>query len=271
MSASASDQMQIWTVANQKGGVGKTTTAVNLGGLLAQQGARVLLIDLDPHTSLTAYFGIDSDALSHTIFECFKNTHWSGEFICSQVVQPTLTQNLHLIPGSIALATIERQINNLQGKGFLLASTLKKLSHQFDYVLIDCPPVLGILMVNALAVCDRLLVPCQTEYLALKGLERMLHTVAMIAKAGRSHFNFSIIPTLFDRRTRASVQALRMMRDRYPESLWNNVIPVDTKFRDASQLHQPLSAIANRTHGLRGYQILLRQLLSDQLQSRRVS
>ncbi|HFB64262.1 MAG TPA: ParA family protein [Aeromonadales bacterium] len=260
--------MQVWTIANQKGGVGKTTTAVNLGGLLAEQGNSVLLIDLDPHTSLTAYFDIDSDSLSHTIFECFKNTDWSGDYIYDNAVLPTLTKNLQIIPGSIAMATIDRQINNLEGKGFLLTNTLKKLSSKFDYVLIDCPPMLGILMVNALAICDRLLVPCQTEYLALKGLERMLDTVAMIAKAGRSHFSFSIVPTMFDRRTNASMKALRTMRDRYPESLWNNVIPVDTKFRDASQLHKPLSEVDAETHGLRGYKILLRQILADKIQAR---
>ncbi len=260
--------MQVWTVANQKGGVGKTTTAVNLGGLLAERGYSVLLIDLDPHTSLSAYFGVDCDALSHTIFECLKNQHWHGEFILEKVILPTATDNLQLIPGSIAMATIDRQMNNLEGKGFLLSNTLKKIENSFDYVLIDCPPILGILMVNALAVCDRLLVPCQTEYLALKGLERMLETVAMVAKAGRSHFSFTIVPTMFDRRTKASIKALRVMRDKYADSLWNNVIPVDTKFRDASQIHRPLCEIDTETHGLRGYKILLRQILADKLQAR---
>lgn len=260
--------MEVWTIANQKGGVGKTTTAVNLGGLLAEKGHSVLLIDMDPHTSLTAYFGFDSDAIKTTIFECFKDHSLQSDTIIRDYIQKTRTRNLFVMPGSIAMATIDRQLSNLEGKGFLLDNTLKKIEKHFDYVLIDCPPILGILMVNALAVCHRLLVPCQTEYLALKGLERMLETVTMVAKAGRNSFRYTIVPTMFDRRTRASISALRVMRDKYPESLWNNVIPVDTKFRDASQMHKPLQEVDYETHGLRGYKILLRQILKEQLNSR---
>jgi len=260
--------LKVWTIANQKGGVGKTTTAVNLGGLLAEKGNSVLLIDMDPHTSLTAYFGFDSDTLKETIFECFKDSSLDSETIKNNYILKTQTKNLFVLPGSIAMATIDRQLNNLEGKGFLLSNTLDKIESSFDYVLIDCPPILGILMVNALAVCDRLLIPCQTEYLALKGLERMLETVTMVSKAGRNKFSYTIIPTMFDRRTRASITSLRVMRDSYSEALWNNVIPVDTKFRDASQMHLPLMEVDYQTHGLRGYKILLRQILNNQLQAR---
>ncbi len=257
--------MQIWTIANQKGGVGKTTTAACLGGLLAEKGYTVLLLDLDPQTSLTSYFGIDSDALSFTFYDCMQNPQWDADYLLENVLLETGTKNLKLFPGSIALATIDRQVNELQGKGFIISNLLKKFKDDFDYVLIDCPPMLGILLVNALAVCNRLLVPCQTEYLALKGLERMLATIHMVAKAGKSDFEYTIIPTLFDRRTRASIKALRVMRDNYPEALWNNVIPIDTKFRDASLAHLPLNEFDPETHGTHGYRVLLKQLLKGTL------
>ncbi len=263
--------MEVWTVANQKGGVGKTTTTVNLGGLLAEQGYSVLLIDLDPHTSLTSYLGIEADDLECSIFDCLQNSHWSEQQLIKTAVLSTKTENLKVIGGSVAMATIDRQMNNLKGKGFLLAKTLAALEKQFDYVIIDCPPIMGILLINALAICHRLIIPCQTEYLAIKGLQRMIDTIHMVAKAGKNNFRYTIVPTMFDRRTRASILALRKLRDDYPDALWNNIIPVDTKFRDASLAHLPLCEFEKNTHGLRGYKILLRLLLSDELTAKRAA
>ncbi len=263
--------MEVWTVANQKGGVGKTTTAVNLGGLLAAQGHSVLLVDLDPHTSLTSYLGIDADSLECSACDCMQHPEWDTAYLLEHAVLSTQTSNLKLLGGSVAMATIDRQMSNLQGKGFLLAKTLNTLEQHFDYVIIDCPPILGILLINALAVCDRLIIPCQTEYLAIKGLQRMLETVHMVAKAGKSKFRYTIVPTMFDRRTRASILALRTLRDEYPDALWNNIIPVDTKFRDASLAHLPLCDYVEETHGLRGYKILLRLLLADELTAKRAA
>ncbi len=265
------DNLEIWTVANQKGGVGKTTSTVNLGGLLAEQGYSVLLIDLDPHTSLTSYLGIEADQLEFSIFDCMQNPHWKEKQLMNSVVMPTKTENLQVIGGSVAMATIDRQMNNLKGKGFLLTKTLSALKHKFDYVIIDCPPIMGILLINALAVCQRLIIPCQTEYLAIKGLQRMIETIHMVAKAGKNNFRYTIVPTMFDRRTRASILALRQLRDFYADALWNNIIPVDTKFRDASLEHLPLCKIDSETHGLRGYKILLRLLLSNQLTAKRAA
>ena len=263
--------MEIWTVANQKGGVGKTTSTVNLGGLLAEQGFSVLLIDLDPHTSLTSYLGLEAEDLDCSIFDCMQNPHWKQEKLMKSAVKDTRTENLKVIGGSVAMATIDRQMNNLKGKGFLLTKTLGALENKFDYVIIDCPPIMGILLINALAVCQRLIIPCQTEYLAIKGLQRMIETIHMVAKAGKSNFRYTIVPTMFDRRTRASILSLRKLRDSYPDALWNNIIPVDTKFRDASMEHLPLCQLAPDTHGLRGYKILLRLLLSNELTAKRAA
>ncbi|RMH44175.1 MAG: ParA family protein [Gammaproteobacteria bacterium] len=257
--------MQVLTVANQKGGVGKTTTAVSLGGLLAEAGAPVLLVDIDPHTSLTAYFGIDADDLEASVFDCLNHPEWSRYTVKTRAIVKTGVENLDLLPGSVAMATLDRQLSNLEGKGFLLNRLLGKLTDDYEYVFIDCPPVLGILMVNALAACARLLIPCQTEPLALKGLERMIQTVRMVARAGRDGFSYTIIPTMFDRRTRASVKALRSMRDTWPDCLWHGVIPVDTKFRDASAAHVPLNTLDPNTHGIEGYRRLLRDLEQGRL------
>ena len=162
--------MNIWTVSNQKGGVGKTTTAVSLGGLLASQGKRVLLLDLDPRGSLTSYFRLNPDGIKHSVYSVFEAqaNKTRIEFLES-LLQPTGVEGLSLMPASTAMATLDRQLGAKGGMGLVIKQALARLDSQFDYVLMDCPPMLGVLMVNALAACQRLLIPVQTEFLAIKG------------------------------------------------------------------------------------------------------
>jgi len=256
--------VNIWTVSNQKGGVGKTTTVVTLGGLLAQQGKRVLLLDLDPQGSMTSYFRLDPDASEHSIYSLFKacaNKH-RIEFL-DMLLHPTGVEGLSLLPASTAMATLDRQLGARDGMGLVIKQTLARLESQFDYVLMDCPPMLGILMVNALAACQRLLIPVQTEFLALKGLDRMLHTLQMIAQSRGGSLPYTVIPTFFDRRTRASLDALRAMRDQHGEHLWPRVIPVDTQFRDASKAGKPLGIYHPSARGAEAYASLLRSLQQE--------
>ena len=196
--------MIVWTVANQKGGVGKTTTVVSLAGILAQRGQRVLLIDTDPHASLTSYLDFDSDRLEGTLYELFQAAKPSAELV-NRMTLKTRFENISLLPASITLATLDRVMGNREGMGLVLKRALLRVQDQFDYVLIDCPPVLGVMMVNALAACDRILVPVQTEFLALKGLERMMKTFEIMQRSKREKFRYTIIPTMFDKRTRASL------------------------------------------------------------------
>jgi chromosome partitioning protein len=252
--------MKVWTVANQKGGVGKTTTAVSLGGLLASWGFRTLLVDIDPHGSLTSYFRYDPDAIEESTYTLFQATAEKRRVEASTLLQQTGTEGLQLLPASVALATLDRQAGRLEGMGLVLKRALDSLSGQFDYVLIDCPPMLGVLMVNALAACEKLLIPVQTEFLALKGLERMIHTLNMIIKARTAPLEYVIIPTMFDRRTRASVDSLRVLKETYSAHLWDSVIPVDTKFREASRAGIPPAMFEPRARGVVAYSELLESL-----------
>lgn len=250
--------MRIWAVANQKGGVGKTTTAVTLAGHLAQRGKSVLLIDMDPHGSMTTYFGLDPDSLEQSLYTLFQNSARIKD-----VIIPSGFEKLSLLPASTALATLDRQLGTQEGKGLVLKNALKGLEDDFDFVILDCPPLLGILMVNAMAACEQLLLPVQTEFLAMKGLERMLRTISMILKARKHTFAYTIVPTMFDRRTRASLEALRSMREQFGQELWDSVIPVDTRFREASRLGKPLSIMAPSSRGARAYEALLDRLLGQ--------
>lgn len=248
--------MIVWTVANQKGGVGKTTTVVSLAGILAQRGQRVLLIDTDPHASLTSYFDFDSDRLEGTLYELFQAAKPSSELV-NRMTLKTKFENIHLLPASITLATLDRVMGNREGMGLVLKRALLRVQDQYDYVLIDCPPVLGVMMVNALAACDRILVPVQTEFLALKGLERMMKTFEIMQRSKRDKFRYTVIPTMFDKRTRASLMTLQSIKEQYGEAVWNAVIPIDTKFRDASLLHIPPSIYAPGSRGTYAYETLL--------------
>ncbi|VAW75276.1 ParA-like protein, partial [hydrothermal vent metagenome] len=195
--------MKIWTVSNQKGGVGKTTTAVSLGGLLAAQGQRVLLLDLDPQGSLTSYFRLNPDAIEHSLYSLFEARANDREIqTLDDLLQGTGVDGLSLIPASTAMATLDRQLGARDGMGLVIKQALQRLQDCFDYVIMDCPPMLGVLMVNALAACEQLLIPVQTEFLALKGLERMLRTLEMITHSRGDDLAYTVIPTFFDRRTR---------------------------------------------------------------------
>lgn len=253
--------MKVWTVANQKGGVAKTTTVVTLGGLLAAWGFRVLLVDMDPHGSMTSYFRYDQDGLEASVYSLFQANAEQRDIRVADMIHGTGCEGLSLLPATLAQATLDRQTGKLTGMGLILKNGLAQVEHEFDFVLIDCPPLLGVLLINALAACDQLLIPVQTEFLALKGLERMLHTLGMVLKARKQELPYLVVPTLYDVRTRASQDSLRILRQSYRQNLWPGVIPVDTRFREASRAGLPLSSFAPRSRGVEAYTALLEYLL----------
>jgi len=256
--------MKIWAVANQKGGVGKTTTAVSLAGLLAGRGYSTLLVDMDPHGSLTSYFGFDPDNLNDSVYNFFRAVSSNTKLDPAPVVRNTRVDNLHLMPASMALATLDRQLGIRKGTGLVMVKALREVREQFEYVLIDCPPVLGVLMINALAACEKLLIPVQTEFLAQKGLERMIKTLDMVQRIGQESLPRVIVPTMYDRRTRASNDSWATLRKNYSRDLWDSTIPVDTSFRDASKTGLPLSMLRPRSRGAIAYEKLLDFLLESE-------
>lgn len=253
-------QLQIWTVANQKGGVGKTTTTVALGGLAAEAGMRVLLLDLDPHGSLSSYFRQNPDGSEPSTFTLFQQRKEMSSNLVGQLIVSTPFVNLSLIPATTGLATLERQAISNDGMGLVVSKALASVWEDFDLAILDCPPQLGVLMINALAACQHLLIPVQTEFLALKGLERMLQTLKMMSRSRGKELPFTIIPTMYDRRTQASVGSLRALRTTYGEQVWADKIPIDTKFRDASRAGVPPHLFSAKSRGVEAYHSLFLRL-----------
>jgi chromosome partitioning protein len=255
--------VKIWTISNQKGGVGKTTSVISLAGLLTGRGFRVLVIDTDPHASLTSYLQYESDQLPVSLYDLFL-TPATTKAELQRLILPTDIDHLSLIPAAMSLATLDRVLGNKEGMGLFLYKQLKLVEDDYDFVLIDCPPVLGVMMVNALAACERVLIPVQTEFLAVKGLQKMVQTLTIMQQSRGKNFNYCIIPTMYDKRTRASIKTLADLKETYQSRVWNGMIPIDTKFRDASLSHLPVSHYAKSCRGAFAYETLLNYLLQTE-------
>jgi len=224
--------MRIWAIANQKGGVGKTTTTLALGRNLAMLGHRVLMIDLDPHASLTRAFDVPAEPPPSGVLDLFATP--PAEL--SSLVRDSGIERLGYVCAQTALATLERRSANQPGLGLALQQAMTRHEGQHDYILLDCPPTLGLLMINALAAADRVIIPTQAEPLALHGLASMVRTVDMVERSRRRPLSAAILPTLFDKRTRIGNDTLRQMRETYGERVWDDAIPVDTRICNVKAL-----------------------------------
>lgn len=255
--------MKVWSVVNQKGGVGKTTSAVSMAGCLSALGYRTLLIDLDPQASLSHYLGVDSDKLEVTMYDVFMASHNSTQAkrVVNQAIVANVLPHTDIIPAHMALATLDRSLGESKGKGLIVKKALKSLSKPYDYVVIDCQPVLGVLMVNALVAANSLVIPTQTEHLAFLGLQKMLKTIELMRQSMAPDCICKIVPTLFDRRVKACLNAYAALREQHQAMLWRGYIPVDTKFRDASVQGLPITQVAPSSRGAFAYEKLVNELI----------
>lgn len=257
--------MLVWAVASQKGGVGKTTTVATLAGWLQQEHLRVLVIDTDPHASLTSYLGFDEEGAEYNLFDLYAAPEITRDLFLKCIAK-TEHQGLDIIPAAMTLATIDRQLSGRQGVGRILSKALTLINDCYDVVLLDCPPVLGALMVNALVASTLILVPTQTEFLALKGLQGMVRTFDIMSQADpQADFDYIIVPTMFDKRTRASNHSLSYIREHYPDKVWTQCIPIDTQFRESSAQRIPLPLMAPSARGAQAYYELLTAIVEHEL------
>jgi chromosome partitioning protein len=257
--------MRIVALANQKGGVGKTTTAVNLGSALAELGHRILLIDLDPQANATSSFGLQ--ALEETsLYEPLL-----GGVSITEKIFPTQRDGLFIVPADLDLAGAEVEIARMPNHLTRLAETLKPLQadETFDFVLLDCPPSLGILMSNALAAADELLTPIQCEYFALEGLVKIVRLVEQVRDSGangRLEIG-GIVMTMFDSRTRLSAQVVAEVREHFGERVYETVIPRSIRLSEAPSFGKSILEYDPNGVGANAYRALAREFVRRHLSS----
>jgi chromosome partitioning protein len=245
-----------FAIANQKGGVGKTTTAVNLGAALAELGYRVLVIDLDPQGNATTGLGINGRNLDASIYDVILH-----DVPVEDVIEPTTLRNLFVVPATIDLAGAEIELVPVFSRELRLRRALETLDGDFDYVLIDCPPSLGLLTVNALAAAGEVVVPIQCEYYALEGLGQLLRNVALVQSNLNTDLEVStIILTMYDARTRLAEQVVEEVRRHFGDRVCRNVVPRTVRLSEAPSFGQPIIVFDPSSRGAISYRELAREV-----------
>jgi chromosome partitioning protein len=248
---------RVIAVANQKGGVGKTTTAVNLGACLASLGKRVLLIDIDPQGNTTSGIGINKADVRYDIYDVLIN-----EIAAEEAVLPTSVEHLSILPATIQLAGAEIELVPTMSREVRLRQALQPLKSQFDYMLIDCPPSLGLLTVNSLTASDSVLIPIQCEYYALEGLSQLLNTIRMVQK----HLNTSleiegVLLTMLDARTNLGLQVIEEVKKYFREKVYATVIPRNVRLGEAPSHGQSIIQYDPRSRGAEVYLELAKEVV----------
>jgi chromosome partitioning protein len=243
-------------IANQKGGVGKTTTAVNLGAGLAELGYRVLVVDLDPQGNATTGLGINARNLQSSIYDALMN-----ETPVDDCIEPTAVRNLFLAPATIDLAGAEIELVPAFSRELRLRRALEGIKGDFDYVLIDCPPSLGLLTVNGLAAADEVVVPIQCEYYALEGLGQLLRNVQLVQSNLNPRLEVSaIVLTMYDARTKLAEQVAQEVRDHFGPKVCRNLVPRTVRLSEAPSFGQPIIVFDPSSRGAIAYRELAKEV-----------
>ncbi len=243
-------------IANQKGGVGKTTTAVNLGASLAELGYRVLVVDLDPQGNATTGLGVNGRNLQSSIYDVLLS-----DFPMEDCIEPTAVKNLFVAPATIDLAGAEIELVPAFSRELRLRRAIESMDGQFDYVLIDCPPSLGLLTVNGLAAATEVVVPIQCEYYALEGLGQLMRNVALVQRNLNPRLELSaIILTMYDARTKLADQVAKEVRRHFGAKVCRNIVPRTVRLSEAPSFGQPILVFDSTSRGALAYRELAKEV-----------
>ncbi|MGI6072909.1 MAG: ParA family protein [Lachnospiraceae bacterium] len=252
---------RIIAVTNQKGGVGKTTTTVNLAATLAEMGRKVLMVDMDPQGNATSGIGIEKRKVGCTVYELMI-----GEAQFEECVKKTAFWNLWILPSNINLSGIEIELLDQDRREYRLRDVLERKKVNYDYVLVDCPPSLNMLTVNALTAADSVLVPIQCEYYALEGLSQLLHTVSLVKKRLNPDLKMEgVVFTMYDSRTNLSMQVVENVKKNLKQNIYDTIIPRSVRLAEAPSHGMPISAYAPRSTGADSYRLLAMEVMNHKI------
>lgn len=248
---------RIIAIANQKGGVGKTTTAINLSATLAEAGQKVLAVDFDPQGNETSGFGVEKNQLEQTVYELLI-----GECKVSDCLIKEVQPNLDLIPSNVNLAGAEIELLEMENKEKILRGFLRRLIKNYDFIIIDCPPSLSLLTVNALVAADTVLVPLQCEYYALEGLNQVMKTIQLVKKGLNPKLEMEgVVFTMFDSRTNLSSEVVESVRENLNENIYNTMIHRNVRLAEAPSYGMPITVYDTRSAGAEDYRMLAAEVI----------
>ena len=248
---------RIIAIANQKGGVGKTTTSINLSSCLAEKGKKVLAIDLDPQGNMTSGLGVDKDVVDNTVYELIL-----GECSIKESISKTVVENLTIIPSNVNLAGAEIELLGINDKEYILKTAVDYIKDDYDFIIIDCPPSLNMLTVNAMTTADTVLVPIQCEYYALEGLSQLIHTINLVQERLNPDLQIEgVVFTMYDVRTNLSNQVVETVKDNLDTKIYNTMIPRNIRLAEAPSYGTPINLYDSKSAGAESYRNLAAEII----------
>lgn len=249
---------RIIAIANQKGGVGKTTTAINLSASLAEKGRKVLAIDMDPQGNMSSGLGLDKNSIDGTIYDMII-----GEADVEEVIHKNTIENLDILPSNVDLSAVEIEMIDVENKEFVVKNSIQKIRDNYDYVIIDCPPSLSLLTVNAMTTADSVLVPIQCEYYALEGLSQLIHTVELVKDRLNPILEIEgVVFTMYDARTNLSLQVVENVKDNLEQNIYKTIIPRNIRLAEAPSHGLPINIYDSKSSGAESYRQLAQEVIN---------
>ncbi len=244
-------------IANQKGGVGKTTTAINLSASLAKLGKQVLIIDMDPQGNTTSGFGVDKEQTAQSVYDLLL-----GECEITDAIIPNVFERLSLLPSNIDLAAAEIELIGIEEKEFILKKALDQVKDNYDFIMIDCPPSLNLLTINSMCAGDTVLVPIQCEYYALEGLTQLMHTIQLVKDRLNPDLEIEgVVFTMYDARTNLSLQVVENVKNNLNQNIYKSIIPRNVRLAEAPSYGMPITEYDPKSTGAESYLLLAEEVI----------
>ena len=249
---------RVIAVANQKGGVGKSTTAINLSACLAEKEKKVLTIDMDPQGNTTSGLGVDKNNVENTLYELLL-----GEAETKDTIVKDVVENVDLIPSNVNLSGAEIELIGVDEKEYILKKIIDQVRRKYDYIIIDCPPSLNMLTINALTAANSVLVPIQCEYYALEGLSQLIHTIDLVKdRLNKKLVMEGVVFTMYDARTNLSLQVVENVKDNLQQNIYKTIIPRNVRLAEAPSYGQPITLYDTKSAGAEAYRLLAEEVIN---------